>query len=799
MNVENHSKTGEFNDIMFAHHFIPVINKPTRVRDKSATLIDNIFTNNIETDSVQGIFYTDITDHFPIFYGCPSFHIESQPRYVTKRIYSDANIRKFNDLLQSYDWNQVYEINDTQSAYSLFHEKFQQAYLQSFPMKTFKINYRNRKPWLTNALKNCIKKKNKLYVKNKRYPTTNTELIYKRYKKYLNSILYKAEQSHYENLFNSYKSNMKKSWELIVEIINRKSSKKTSKGKFTSSDGVPLRGKDVADNFNDFFVNVGPTLASKIPNTNVDPLAYMKSRNDYSIFLELVNVDEVNDIIKELRNASPGWDEIHAKVVKKIYHHIVEPLTYLCNLSILQGCVPKELKVAKVIPLYKADSPSIYTNYRPVSVLTCFSKIFERLMYNRLLTFVIQHGLLNKHQFGFRKGHSTIFAILSLVDYITQALEKGEYVIGIFLDFSKAFDTVNHSILLEKLQYMGIRGVAYDWLCDYLSERKQYVMYNGHKSDAKSICCGVPQGSILGPLLFLLYINDIANVSTVLFSILFADDTNSLASGKNLDQLVHTVNNELEKIVTWLAANKLSLNIKKTHFMLFASKGKKVHNPVTIKISNQEISKVNHTKFLEVIIDDKMHWSFHIKSAKNKIAKGIGVICKTRRLLNKKTLTTLYYSFIYPYLHYGIEAWGNTYNVHLDPLIKMQKRAVRIISSSSYKAHTEPIFKDLKLLNVTNIYRLNVLMFMYKLKHGILPNVFGGIFKKNSEIHDYNTKESQKYHTPFWRLQCVRRSIRVQGVYYWNYISDKIDYACTPETFKIHIKTFLLSNNVDIA
>ena len=233
--------------------------------------------------------------------------------------------------------------------------------------------------------------------------------------------------------------------------------------------------------------------------------------------------------------------------------------------------------------------------------------------------------------------------------------------------------------------------------------------------------------------------------------------------------------------------------------MLFASKGKKVHNPVTIKISNQEISKVNHTKFLEVIIDDKMHWSFHIKSAKNKIAKGIGVICKTRRLLNKKTLTTLYYSFIYPYLHYGIEAWGNTYNVHLDPLIKMQKRAVRIISSSSYKAHTEPIFKDLKLLNVTNIYRLNVLMFMYKLKHGILPNVFGGIFKKNSEIHDYNTKESQKYHTPFWRLQCVRRSIRVQGVYYWNYISDKIDYACTPETFKIHIKTFLLSNNVDIA
>ena len=345
---------------------------------------------------------------------------------------------------------------------------------------------------------------------------------------------------------------------------------------------------------------------------------------------------------------------------------------------------------------------------------------------------------------------------------------------------------------------MGIRGEAYDWIADYLNCRKQYVIYNNHRSEHKNITCGVPQGSILGPLLFLLYINDISNVSSILFSILFADDTNSLASGSNLDQLTETVNEELEKIVVWLAANKLSLNIKKTHFMVFSTKGKKVNRSISIKISNQELERVGHTKFLGVIIDDKLNWSYHINSIKKKIAKGVGVIYKARRLLNRNTLITLYYSFIYPYLHYGIIAWGNTYDTYLNTIVKIQKRAIRAISSAHRNAESDPLFKELKLLKLQNIYILNVMIFMYKCHHKLLPDVFGSMFISNNSIHDHYTRQWNLFHSPAWRLEIVRRSIRVQGVFFWNLLAkEKINCDCSPASYKCQMKRFLLNYTLE--
>ena len=327
---------------------------------------------------------------------------------------------------------------------------------------------------------------------------------------------------------------------------------------------------------------------------------------------------------------------------------IIGALSFLCNCSLTEGEFPLELKLANVLPLFKSGETILFNNYRPVSLLCTLSKVVEKRMYSRLLNFLDCHKILIGNQFGFRKLHSSYMALMLMVDQVTKALDNGECVIGIFLDFSKAFDTVNHSILIDKLYHNGIRCNALEWFRSYLSDRSQYVSYNGVRSSTKSIKCGVPQGSILGPLLFLIYINDLHNVCRDSVPTLFADDTNLFYKGDKMEDLVKIINGELENISLWLKINKLSLNIKKTHFIMF-QRGKSTMSIPDITIDNQPIDKVEKTKFLGVVIDSKLSWKNHICLVAGKLSKIIGMIIKAREYLNRSALLTLYYSLCIPF------------------------------------------------------------------------------------------------------------------------------------------------------
>ena len=321
--------------------------------------------------------------------------------------------------------------------------------------------------------------------------------------------------------------------------------------------------KIICEKFNDFFINVGPSLSKKIPVQNCSPDQYIKKKTIFSLYLEPVTEAEIRRLIMSLKSSAPGYDDIRSSILKMSLPFICTPLTYISNLSLQEGVFPDELKIANVIPLFKSDDPELFNNYRPMSLLCTVSKVFERIMYNRLLSFLDEYKILFSYQFGFRKHHSTYMALMTIMDNLTHCLDNGEYVIGIFLDFLKAFDTVDHNILLQKLSLYGIRGTALDWFQSYLTNRYQFVTYNGESSERKKVKCGVPQGSILGPLLFLIYINDLADVCKCSLPILFADDTNLFHHGTDLSVIECEFNKELADISTWLKVNKLSLNIKK--------------------------------------------------------------------------------------------------------------------------------------------------------------------------------------------------------------------------------------------
>ena len=797
LSAETHTLTGEFLELMFSNMFVPVINKPTRIGKTSATIIDNIFTNSKDFDSCfSGILYTDITDHFPIFYIDNSHSLINvdEVTYITRRSYNVRNVERFKDSLCAINWDDVFVIEDPQTAYTLFFEKLSDVYNKCFPLKKVKGTYYNRKPWLTQCLKQSIKRKNKLYAKYKKYPSFYNESTYANYQRILKKTLRSAERAYYDKKFTEYKSDIVKSWKILKEVINRrKKSKSTSK--FLIDKKLVDDDKHIAESFNKFYVNIGATLASKIPATDVDPISYMKNNASRCIQLTPVTESEISTILRKLKNSSPGWDGISPHIVKMTSSIFIKPLLHICNLSILHGVFPNELKVAKVIPLYKGGDSMLLVNYRPVSILPVFSKLFERLMYDRLLQFIDEMELLYYLQFGFRKYHSTSLALMFLVDKISKALHEGDYVLGVFIDFSKAFDTVNHEILLSKLWCYGIRGNAYKWLESYLDRRSQYVSFGSVDSSAQIIKCGVPQGSILGPLLFLLYVNDISLVSNVILPILFADDTNVFLTGKNVEDLIMSMNKELDKIVKWLYANKLSLNVKKTHYLVFRSSG--MAKPIFIsalQICGEHIKEDFKTKFLGVILDNKLTWIYHIQYIKNKIAKGIGVICRAKRLLNVKTLSTLYYCFVYPYLNYAAEVWADASAIHLSTVVKLQKKVIRIINNSQWLEHTRPLFSKLNILRLEEIHVYKVALMMFKVFHRDTPKVFSSLFTRNSDIHDYETRQMNQFHVPAARTNYMLRSVSVKGVRIWNDLSDRINHDCSFLSFKISLKKYIINN-----
>ena len=422
----------------------------------------------------------------------------------------------------------------------------------------------------------------------KRQSPDNLQL-YKKFRNHVSNELKESKARYYHNYFLTNSQNMKKMWSGIKSIVSHKSFTSSSINKIKGNDGnVTSEPSDMSNIFNNFYINVASSITKTIPITPKSPLDYLTNRASNSLFLTPVTPLEVRDIIDALNpSKSVGPNSIPIKLLKIVGCSISPLLALLMNHSFQSGIYPDTFKIAKVISLFKKGNPELPSNYRPISLLSIFSKIFEKLMYKRLYSFLEVHNILYSLKFGFQENHSIDHALVSLTDSVKNTLDNKRLSCGIFIDLQRAFDTVNHKILLSKLEHYGIRGCALEWFRSYLSDRKQYVPVNGKSSSLLTVSCGVPHGSILGPLLFLVYINDLPNASKKLTFYLFADDTNIYYESKDLSNLIKIVNRELRLVKKCLDANKLSLNIDMTNYIIFHSSSVNISSAFDIKIGKK--------------------------------------------------------------------------------------------------------------------------------------------------------------------------------------------------------------------
>ena len=829
-----------FENIFMTNSFSPLISGATHSRQNcQSTSIDNIFTNSNPSDIVVSGQLEPLKDHSPVFHISKNFQnnaVDNSSNKVTMYYeYSKKNVERLVEILpQRIKESKIENVDD-------FMELFTGTIDECCKLTVPKTSKRNpiTNPWISEGLIVSIDHKHKLrrqWKKTCKKKEGGDQELWKKFVAYqeeVNKLIAIAKTKYYSGKFAKYESNRKKTWEVINEL--RGKSKDKMKAVFTIDNERVINRRVIALKFNTYFANLAKNLNneayknkphSEYPNFQ----EYIPKFFEKSIFLEECSIDEIITIIKNFENGKAS--DIPVSIIKRTSFLISPMLCHLYNNCMQSGIFPKCLKVGKITPIFKKGDRELLKNYRPVSTLPIFGKIFEKIICTRIYNFFSSNNLLSDCQFGYRKKHSTGHAIHHSVNIIKDALADKKHVIAIFVDLSKAFDTIDHKILLSKLEHYGIRGTANNLIQDYLSNRTQYVDTLGESSDLEDIIFGVPQGSVLGPLLFLIYMNDIVsciNDKLKIKLVLYADDTNIFVIEESRAVAISKANIILSEINSFMKSNLLHINIEKCCFIHFnpmkeapvtETETDNNNNNEKVYIAGKSIKEVSQARFLGVIIDNKLSWEPHITKLHKKLNSQVGILKRICKNIPNKHYKSLYYSLFESHLSYCISVFGGAPKYMLERLFITQKKCIRILfgdyeayvnkfktsarvrgfdnqhldASHYMKEHTKPLFSKHEILASYNIYNYHTCIETAKILLNKQPHKLHESFNISKRKNE-NYLLLRGYHDKYPNVQAKLWNEVIKSILEPDQSVTEISISC----LKTLIKNFFLKtqNSID--
>ena len=762
--------------------FISPITKATRVTLNSNTLIDIIGSKNLIQNLVlNGVCCSYISDHlipFQIFKTTKNSTHRKPPEYFTKRAMTPAKLEQFKTSLANQDWSSVLNENeDVNLAFANFLSIFLDLFNIHIPKQKVKYNKRTM-PMVKHMTKGLLKsrlKKQKLYTKFLSSRTPESWENFRIYRNLYNKLCRKAKIIKVREEVREAEGNSKQLWEVLK--TNMGLSKKETKIEYLLDGERKITDtQDMANLFNKHLSNIGPELTKEVPKVTKSFKDYLGPRSDRNFYFFPISEYQLSKYISRMSpKKSVDVNGISISLINQVKLEILKPYCHIINISFKKGVMPSLTKVSRTIIIHKGGATHLLDCYRGVSLINSFGKIHEKVVYNKLLNFLDTSDYFAARQFGFRAGRSTFHAILDLTNRLTKVLASGKVAMAILLDVKKCFDVLDRNVLLSKLEHYGIRGIALDFFKSYFENREQKVFFKGtYSTTLEQILWGVMQGSILGVLLFLVYINDFQNCSNDLLSFLFADDNVIELEADNLSSLIDIANDQIPKVIEWYSSNKLILHPRKTKVMIFGlgrqlrfinendlgllrdfpvffntnSDNENIPEKI-IKLNTVPNESENSVRHLGVFYDNELSFKFHCKHVYAKVSKIVFSLNQMKNILDQKHLKILYSSYIKSNIDYCNALLVGVPDSYINPIIKLQKKCVRIISGTSRLAHTAELFRNLRILPYDKLIKFNACKFMFDYKHGRTPSVFENTWKTNGDIRGRNLRNDDDYNIPF--------------------------------------------------